>query len=398
MRILLLSVYLIFTHHILNAQQVGVRELKPFVNIENGLYSEAVDSLAILILSDKNSDYISARIYAFIQLKDLDKAMDDCQLLESLNKRTAAIYKTNIFLQKNEIEKAEKAILENLKSTNKIPLFQLLTNSDFREIQDSDFIDSILKTNLYSLTEKQIYKVEMYIKNGNYNEAFFLANEIINRNSNIAEAYYLLSKINLYNSEFKSAKINIDKAIFLRSSEINFYLQRIEINKRLENYSELLEDINKLLRLNPYKSVYYLLKAEAHLNLSEPDKAILLTDFYLELYPQNSNALYIKASSYFQKGENLDALKYINESLENTKSVRQYELRGDIYMKTATFHFAEMDYSMALDLDARNGEMWSKKGFARYQSGNKTGACADWEKGKRYGSDIAIEYLEKYCN
>ncbi|OFX82319.1 MAG: hypothetical protein A2W99_09715 [Bacteroidetes bacterium GWF2_33_16] len=397
MRILLLSVYLIFTHHILNAQQIEVGELKPFVNIEKGLYAEAIDSLTQLINSDNNTYFLNARINAFIKVNDLDKALNDCELLKKKQKGSAAILQARIYLLKNDISNAEKALLNNLKSTDKILLYELLTDTDFRKIQDSEFIDSILKTNIYSSTEKQIYKVEKYIKNGNYNEAFFLANEIINRNPNIADAYYLLSKINLYNSEFKSAKLNIDNAILLRSSDINFYLQRITINQKISENSEVLSDVNKLLRLNPYKSDFYLLKAEALLTNSEFDKAIEQVDFYLELYPQNPDAFYIKASSYFQKGENLDALKCINESLENKKTIRQFELRGDIYTKIGTYQFAEIDYSMALDLDARQGELWAKKGFARYQSGNKTGACSDWRKGKRYGSLLSIEYLEKYC-
>lgn len=397
MRILLLSVYLLFSHYILNAQQVGVRELKPFVNIEKGMYAEAIDSLKQFISSENNTYYLNARINAFIKVNEFDKALYDCELLERKQKGSSAILQAKIYLLKNDIANAEKALLNNLKSTHKISLYELLTDAEFRKIQDSEFMDSILKTNIYSSAEKQIYKVEKYINDGNYNEAFFLANEIISRNPSIADAYYLLSKINLQNSNLITAKSTIDKAIDLNSSEIDFYLHRITVNNKLTNYNEVLNDVNKLLRLDPFKPVYYLLKAEAHLNLSEPDKAILLADFYLELYPQNPEALYIKASSYFQKGENLDALKYINESLENTKSIKQYELRGDIYMKTATFHFAEMDYSMALDLDARQGELWTKKGFARYQSGNKTGACADWEKGKRYRSIAAIEYLEKYC-
>ena len=387
---------LFFTFNLV-AQQKELRELKPFVSIENGLFAEAVDSLTQLLSFDKNSNYITARIHAFIQLNELDKAMNDCQLLERYDKGNAALYKTNIYLQRNEIEKAEKAILENLKSIGKISLFQLLTNTDYRKIQDSDFIDSILKTNIYSSTEKQIYKVEKYLNTGYYNEAFFLANEIITRNSNIADAFYLLSKINLYNSELKSSKMNIDKAIFLNSSDFNYYLQRIAVNKKISEYSEVLSDVNKILRLNPHKPEFYFLKAEALLNNSEFDNAINQADFYLELYPQNAEALYVKASSCFHKGEYLDALKYINESLENTKSIKQFELRGDIYMKTATFHFAEMDYSMALDLDSRQGDLWAKKGLARYQSANKTGACADWEKGKRYGSLKSIEYFEKFC-
>ncbi|MDX9694460.1 MAG: tetratricopeptide repeat protein [Bacteroidales bacterium] len=397
MRILLLSVYLLFSHYILNAQQVGVRELKPFVNIEKGMYAEAIDSLTQLISTENNTYYLDARINAFIKVNDLDKALIDCELMEKKQKGSSAILQTKIYLLKKDIANAEKTLLNNLKSTHKISLYELLTDAEFRKIQDSEFMDSILKTNIYSSTEKQIYKVEKYINNGNYNEAFFLANEIINRNPNIADAYYFLSKIYFQNTDLVAAKSTIDKAIELNSSTIDFYQHRIAVNQGLKNYTELLSDVNRVLKINPYKVDFYLLRSEVLLHNSKFDEAIKQADFYLELYPQNSNALYIKASSYFQKGENLDALKYINESLENTKSVRQYELRGDIYMNTATFHFAEMDYSMALDLDARNGEMWTKKGFARYQSGNKTGACADWQKGKRYGSIAAIEYLEKFC-
>ena len=202
MRILLISVYLIFTHHILNAQQIGVRELKPFVNIEKGLYCEAIDSLAHLISNDNNIYYLKARIYALSKVNELDKALTDCELLDKKQKGSGAILQAKIYLLKNDIANAKKALLNNLKSKHKISLYELLSDAEFRKIQELDFIDSILRTNIYSSTEKQIYKVQKYINNGNYNEAFFLANEIISRNSNIADAYYLLSKINLYNSLF----------------------------------------------------------------------------------------------------------------------------------------------------------------------------------------------------
>jgi len=397
MRILLFTAYLFICTFNLNAQQPQVRELKPFVNLEKGLYNECIDSLDQFISYESGSYYLIARINAYIKLGEYDKALEDCKTLEKTKNGSTTLLKAEIFLLQNEIKKAELAILDNLKSSYKVSLFQLLTDSKYRKIQDSQFIDSILKTNVYSSTEKQIYKIEKYINSGNLNEAMFLANEVISRNSNIAVAYYLLSKINLSNSELKSAKTNIDNAIYISASNIDFYMQRIDINNKLANYPEVMSDVNKALRLDPFKTVLYLLKAEALLNNSDFDNAINQADFYLELYPQNEEALYVKASSYFQKGEYLDALKYINESLENAKSIKQFELGGDIYMKTSTFYFAEMDYSMALDLDARQGELWAKKGFARYQSGNKAGACADWEKGKRYGSIKAIEYLEKYC-
>jgi len=52
---------------------------------------------------------------------------------------------------------------------------------------------------------------------------------------------------------------------------------------------------------------------------------------------------------------------------------------------------------MYLDIDPRSGNVYAKKGMARFNLGDKKGACSDWEKAKRYGSYDSVEYLEKYC-
>ncbi len=83
--------------------------------------------------------------------------------------------------------------------------------------------------------------------------------------------------------------------------------------------------------------------------------------------------------------------------MEIKTSKQAFELRGDIYMATNTYEFAVRDYSMFLDIEPYNGSIYTKKGLARLNLGNKKGACSDWEKAKRYGSYDAVRYLEKYC-
>lgn len=396
-KIYLIILLTIFNVIDINAQQADSNILMPFVLIEKGDYREAVDSISVLLKNKTDIDLLIARANAYLQLNQRDKAIDDFKTIEKLKKGRGALHLSEIYLQQNRIDEAENTLVENLKSDNKISLYQLLTNPKFKKIHDSEFMDSILKTNLFSATEKQLYKIEKQIALGNFTEAFFLANEVINRNSNVAEAFYLLCQINLHNSDLIQAKKNIDQALYLKTNNTDYLLLRINISMQLEEYSEALSDINKVLRINPYYCDGYLLRAKILLKNANIDQAIQQADFYLKLYPQNSDALYIKAASYFHKGEDFEALRYINQSLEQYKSVEQYELRGDIYMKTLTFNFAELDYSLALDLDGRNGELWSKKGLSRFLAGNKSGACADWEKGKRYNSKKAIEYLEIYC-
>jgi hypothetical protein len=52
---------------------------------------------------------------------------------------------------------------------------------------------------------------------------------------------------------------------------------------------------------------------------------------------------------------------------------------------------------MSLDINPYNGDVYAKKGFARYKQGNQKGACSDWEKAIRYGSFQAVKYKEQYC-
>lgn len=390
-------VLFLVTSAIVNAQTVDIQKLHPFVNLEKGNFKDAVDELSVLISENHEKDFLLARIEAYFMLGDYENALIECNQLEKIEKGIASEYLLKIYLQKNDIHKAEQKLLENLKSDYKISLFLLKNNDEFKKIQESDFMDSILSTNIYSATEKYLFKVEQLIHSGNYSDALFLVNELANRNPNIAQTYYFLSKINIHNNQLNDAKYYIDKALELKSNKVEYLVTRIQINMNLENFKDASVDIDKAIRLNPYFLDLYLLKAEILLNNEEYDKAIEQSNFYLALYPNNSDALYVLAKSYFNKGENFEALKNINESLNAKKSVGQYELRGDIYSKTGTCQFAEMDYSMALDLEAQNGEIWAKKGFARFKTNNKAGACSDWEKGKRHGSLKAIEYLEKYC-
>jgi len=83
--------------------------------------------------------------------------------------------------------------------------------------------------------------------------------------------------------------------------------------------------------------------------------------------------------------------------LEKQVSKEAFELRGDIYMNTKTYEFAIRDYSMFLDIEPYNATIYNKKGMARYNLGDREGACSDWDKAKRYGSYDAVKNLEKYC-
>ncbi len=111
----------------------------------------------------------------------------------------------------------------------------------------------------------------------------------------------------------------------------------------------------------------------------------------------NPDMLYLQSKANFKSKNYLEALKDINQAMQLKQTKKFYELRAEIYMASYNYEFAIRDYS-GVDIDPFNGEVYAKKGLARYNSGDKKGACSDWKKGERYGNYNCIVYSGKFCN
>ncbi len=383
---------------ILFSQNISIRELQTFVDIKQGNYSKAVDSLDILISENPKSEFYLAKVEIFYELGNYQKALKYCNELDKIKQFYSSEYKVKIFLSLSDPENAKNALEENLRSKYKISLFDLMNNIEFTGIYNLGLDQYILSENFYSQTEKQIYQVERLIQNDKYTQALFVVNEILSRNNNIAQVHYLKSKIAYFEGDVQGALQSINSAIELKKSKPEYLKQRVILNKEINEYDAALQDINKLTRIEPYEIDNYIIKADLLFKTGNFAKAINLTNSILKILPENPDVLYLSSKSYFMNKDYFEALKAINQSMQIKSNKDFYELRGDIYSATNTYEYSIRDYSMYLDIEPYNGDIYAKKGFARLKLGDKKGACSDWEKGKRYGSYEAIVYLEKYCN
>lgn len=383
---------------ILSSQNIRVRELQTFVDIRQGNYSKAVNLLDILISESPNPEFYLAKVEVFYELGNYQKALEYCNKLDKLKQFYSSEFKVKIFLSLSDPENAKNALEENLRSKYKISLFDLMNNIEFAGIYNLGLDQYILSGNFYSQTEKQIYQVERLIQDDKYTQALFVVNEILSRNYNIAQAHYLQSKIAYFEGDLHGALQSINSAIELKKSNSEYLKQRVTLNKEINEYGVALQDINKIIRIKPYEIDNYIIKADLLFKIENFNTAINLTNSILKILPENPDVLYLSSRSYYKNNDYFEALKAINKSLQIKSNKDFYELRGDIYSATNTFEYAIRDYSMYLDIEPYNGDIYAKKGFARLKLGDKKGACSDWGKGKRYGSYDAITYLEKYCN
>jgi len=397
-RVKFITLLCILLPNVLISQNINTRALYSFSELKQGNYQNAIDTLNKLIEVNPNAEFYLAKAEALCKAGNHTEACINADLADKIKPHISSELKFRLYLEKDDFKSAEEALNLNLNSRYKIPMYDLLNNADYNNIKGSDFLNDILQSNKYSKTEKQLYQVERLMNAKEFNQAYFLVNEIIARNNSIADVYYLLSKINQNSGNDKQSLEAINSAIELKKSKPDFYKQRIALYKEEGKYLLALLDVNKLLKLEPYLVDNHILKADLLVLNNKYDEANQLIDIIESISEANPDMLFLQSKTNFKSGNYLAALKNVNESMQINQTKEQYELRADIYMETKTYDFAIRDYSMVLDMEPFNGEIYAKKGLARYYSGDKSGACSDWEKGRRYGSYNCVTYTYKYCN
>lgn len=379
-----------------NSQSRELKELYVYVQAEKGNYHEAIDSLDKLINYENNDELLLLKAGILAKQKLYSQAITYADNLDKSSFGKGSELKLKIYLEQDDYDNAEKALKINLNSRYKISLFKLLNSPEYNKLQGSELIDQILQSTIYSKTEKQLYQVERLIQAEKYEQAQFVIDEILNRNSQVSDAYYFKSRIESVNGFNRQALDQVNIALSLKTNP-TYFAQRAELYIKLEKYSQALLDINKLIKQLPGNFDNYVLQAKLNMLNGEYEKAVLITDQLIDLNLKNTDLLYVNGKSHFELGNNLQALKSISKLLDIQPSKEAFELRGDIYMQSKTYEFAEKDYSMFLDMEPYNGDIYAKKGLARYFKGDRKGACSDWQKAIRYGSYDAVKYQEKYC-
>jgi tetratricopeptide (TPR) repeat protein len=159
-----------------------------------------------------------------------------------------------------------------------------------------------------------------------------------------------------------------------------------------------MQDLSRALQLNPDQFTVYYARAQSYTAINDFEKAAEDMEFLVRYFPDNEKFLYETGRIHYLNNSFLKALKHFNKLLEiSADSAIYFQARGETYLATKIYKYAIMDFSMALDLDPVNSECYLKKGLARFQLGDTEGACIDWDKARRCGSEEAESLLTRHC-
>jgi tetratricopeptide (TPR) repeat protein len=154
----------------------------------------------------------------------------------------------------------------------------------------------------------------------------------------------------------------------------------------------------RLLDLEVPDANLFLSRAECYRKTGEADKAIADVEKYLTFYPEDIKALSFAGRIESASGDNIKALEYFSRNLKlHPGDAGCYADRANSYFAARSWDLAVKDYSMSLDLNPDNPDVWLNKGIALLSTGKTDDACHDFRMAYSQGNRKATEYISRSC-
>lgn len=202
------------------------------------------------------------------------------------------------------------------------------------------------------------------------------------------------NRVKIYNSpeNFLNAALeanpNASVAYFLRG---NYYKDKNEINKAIEDYSSAIKiDAQYAEALNNRGSLFGVSGQYAQ-SINDLNQAIK----YDPKIPDG----------YFNRAIARDALRDYQGAVNDFKKAIEltpndyliYFLRANSLSSLKQYEKALNDYNVSINLHSGFPDAYVNRGLMKYNLSDSRGACRDWNIAAEMGSNSAMKMIDKYC-
>jgi tetratricopeptide (TPR) repeat protein len=275
---------------------------------------------------------------------------------------------------------------------------EIMLDPAFRMIENRSEWRQFWKKEWYSHTEKSISEIEYSVSSGRTEEARSILSDLRKNNENSDESIYAGALINLSSGRYNEAIKDITGLI--ASSPGNEKYLRILAKAQIltANPAGASVTYTQLFDAGVADPELLILRAECYRKTGEYDKALIDIERYLEMYPENKSALSLAGKIEAISGDNLKALDYFSKNLKlHPGDPECYVDRANSYFISKSWDWAIKDYSMSLDLNPANQDVWLNKGIALLNTNRIEDACHDLRKALSLGNKQASEYISSNC-
>ncbi len=393
---IILSAIIIFSFVIVKAQKVNSDYLDAFASYRNGDYNKALN--AFESLSEKEPDNSKLQYYKALSYYHLGHYQESLEVFEGIDDEVisgSVLWQARCYSHLNMKNEAFTKLNSYVSGTDYIDRQYIQKDNAFEHLKtDSRWFD-VWQIETENDVEKIINEARYYSRKNEYDKAINTLEVSPNQTDIIklekAKLYLTTGKYSLGISELRNYRETNNTEVYDIMSKL--YLQLGENQKALNA-------LNSLLSIQPEQFDAYKFRAQIYFDMERYDQAEKDIVMLRNYFPDDLEINLLAARIFRESGNGLESLKILNALLKEDESQPDYYIeRAKTFARSGNHKFAEADYSMALDLDATNGEIYYLKGIERLKMGDREGACADFRKAKMFGEMRAFkELIENNCN
>ncbi len=372
--------------------------LKARALTEEGKHDLAISLLDRAISETKESGYFTQRAEANILNGNYSAALSDYNEANKLTASSGEYGLARIYSLKGDAGTALYHLELNLNSSFRKGEQEIMLDPAFGVIENRSEWRQFWKKEWYSSTEKSLSEIEYYISAGKADESKAVLSELKQNNPLNDDILYAEALINLAAGKY-SEVIKVISGLTLQYPGNEKYLGLLaKAHTGASNQVAASVIYSQLIGSGVPDAELYILRAECYRKTGETVKALSDIEKYLDLYPENKNALSLAGKVESASGDNLKALEYFSTNLKlHPNDPECYIDRANSYFVSKSWDLAIKDYSMSLDLKPSNSDTWLNKGIGLLNSGKVDDACHDFRKSLSLGNKRASDFISNNC-
>lgn len=364
----------------------------------SGKTNLALDQLTKAIDEKGESSVYLERAEIYLLEGNYSAAISDCNEANAKRLNSGEYSLARIYSAKGDPATALYHLEMNLKSEFRKSEKVIMSETSFRKIENSQEWRKFWRNEWYSVGEKAISEIEFYISSGKINRSKEVLSELKKNSVASEDILYSESLVNLAtgkNSEVIKAVSGLASSGPGREKYLRV-LARAQDNSG--NAAGASATYTEMLKMGIADPELLIRRAECLRKTGETDKAMADVEKYLGIYPEDKNAISMAGKVAAQSGDNIKAMEYYSENLRlHPNDPQCYIDRANSYFVSKSWEWAIKDYSMSLDLQPVNSDVWLNKGIALLRSGRVEDACHDFKKAFSLGNKKVSEYISNNC-
>ncbi len=365
---------------------------------DRGENDEAAGLLTGLSEITTDADMLLVRGNIFLRAARLKEAKSDFMAAENM-KPGSGMYGLAVCAAAEGDGRATAAYMEaHLRSQYRKEEPEILLDNSFRTVISSPEWKAIWKKEWYKGYERKRWEIDHYLKAGRTDLAEEAWNVLSGMYPDMPVTEYCNACILMSKGRYREAAGILEPLTVSRDTPAEWLFTLARARAGEGNWYAAATIYSRLIAEAHPDPQLLLKRSQMLIRAGDREAAKSDMERYLNIDPDNTEALGLIGKTYAEEGAIYEALPYLNSNVEkHPGEPAAFRLRGDAWMAARTWEKAAEDYTMSLDLDPENAAVNLNLAIALINSGRQDDACYYLRKARTLGEKGATDYLARYC-